>query len=220
MWKGGKGCTSIYSANHFSPLRGLDFSGETKVIRLHVIPQIQQKKKALQTVKQSLNRLAHWSLFTKPVAELPFCHLTSFYKQLAAPPSQQFQLHSSNTVFIDGYMEGGQHLPCRSSFHTWCTSFSSLSLLLNTGARSRNIPETYSSPCSPPRPLTWLPSFCQKMAGGGFPVVPHWKVMLVPWVAIWSRGFVAIWGGTVRGNRTWSAIIKPCFLNALFHFLT
>lgn len=33
-------------------------------------------------------------------------------------------------------------------------------------------------------PLTWLPSFCQKMAGGGFPVVLHWKVTLLPWEAI------------------------------------
>lgn len=54
--------------------------------------------------------------------------------------------------------------------------------------------------CSPLKPLTWLPSFCQKMAGGGFPVVPHWKVTLLPCVAIWSWGFMAIWGGTGRGE--------------------
>lgn len=34
------GCASIYSAIHFIPLRGLDYSGETKVIRIHVISQI------------------------------------------------------------------------------------------------------------------------------------------------------------------------------------
>ncbi|TNN59852.1 hypothetical protein EYF80_029901 [Liparis tanakae] len=33
---------------------------------------------------------------------------------------------------------------------------------------------------------TWLPSFCQKMAGGGFPVVPHWKLMLLPWLPFLS----------------------------------
>lgn len=52
----GKGCTSIYPAIHFIPLRGLDYSGETKVIRIHVIPKIQRKKKekkSLQTAKPS-----------------------------------------------------------------------------------------------------------------------------------------------------------------------
>lgn len=53
----GKGCTSIYPAIHFIPLRGLDYSGETKVIRIHVIPKIQQKKKkekkSLQTAEPS-----------------------------------------------------------------------------------------------------------------------------------------------------------------------
>lgn len=55
---------------------------------------------------------------------------------------------------------------------------------------------------------TWLPSFCQNMAGGGFPVVLHWKVMLFPWVAIWSLGFMAIWGGTGRGGKNTS--LKVC----------
>lgn len=60
--------------------------------------------------------------------------------------------------------------------------------------------------------LTWLPSFCQKMAGGGFPVVPHWKVMLLPWVAIWSRGFAVIRGGTGRREE------EGLFISSLFFF--
>lgn len=74
---GGEGCASIYSAIHFIPLRGLDYSGETKVIRIHVIPQIQQKKKkALQTAKPCLHRAADPCLFTKSAAELRLCLLT------------------------------------------------------------------------------------------------------------------------------------------------
>lgn len=55
-------------------------------------------------------------------------------------------------------------------------------------------------PSSVLQALTWLPSFCQKMAGGGCPVVLHWKVTLLPCVVIWSRGFEVIWGGTGRGK--------------------
>lgn len=44
--------------------------------------------------------------------------------------------------------------------------------------------------------LTWLPSFCQKTAGGGLPFVPQRKVTVRPGVVIWSRGRTTIWGGT------------------------
>lgn len=62
----GRGCTSIYPAIHFIPLRGLDYSGETKVIRIHVIPKIQQKKKNLSKRPSHLFRqAADGCLFTK-----------------------------------------------------------------------------------------------------------------------------------------------------------
>lgn len=62
MKKRGGGSTSIYPSIHFIPLRGLDFSGETEVIRLHVIPQMLQKK-ALQTAS---------AIFTHKILELNF----------------------------------------------------------------------------------------------------------------------------------------------------
>lgn len=40
--------------------------------------------------------------------------------------------------------------------------------------------------------LTWLPSFCQKTAGGGFPLVPQRKVTVRPGAVIWSRGRTTI----------------------------
>lgn len=43
---------------------------------------------------------------------------------------------------------------------------------------------------------TWLPSFCQKTAGGGLPLVPQRKVTVRPGAVIWSRGRTTIWGGT------------------------
>lgn len=73
----GRGCTSIYPAIHFIPLRGLDYSGETKVIRIHVIPKIQQKKKkSLQTARAILSTtmLIHENL----PSNFPLCSLTSF----------------------------------------------------------------------------------------------------------------------------------------------
>lgn len=55
--------------------------------------------------------------------------------------------------------------------------------------------------------LTWLPSFCQNTAGGGFPFVPQRKVTVRPWAEIWSRGRTTIWGGTEREKRNlWSFI--------------
>lgn len=95
------GCTSIYSAIHFIPLRGLDFNGETKVIRLYVIPQIQQK--ALQTAKPCLNHPADWCLFTKSVAELPFCSLTSFYRH----PKLLLQVSDPSCCWATGYLYMG-----------------------------------------------------------------------------------------------------------------
>lgn len=75
--KGGMGCTSIYSAIHFIPLRGLDFNGETKVIGLYIIPKYNKKlskqpnhvSTILQTDVYSQNLLlnflfAHWQAFT------------------------------------------------------------------------------------------------------------------------------------------------------------
>lgn len=44
--------------------------------------------------------------------------------------------------------------------------------------------------------LTWLPSFCQNTAGGGFPLVPQRKVTVRPGAVIWSRGRTTICGGT------------------------
>lgn len=73
----GKGCTSIYPAIHFIPLRGLDYIGETKVIRIHVIPKIQQKKKKerknlSKQPSHPFRRAADGCLFTKKSAgELP-----------------------------------------------------------------------------------------------------------------------------------------------------
>lgn len=58
--KGGRAAhQSIHPSISF-PLRGLDFSGETKVIRLHVIPQMQQKKK--KALKTASAILAHKNL--------------------------------------------------------------------------------------------------------------------------------------------------------------
>ena len=53
------------------------------------------------------------------------------------------------------------------------------------------------------RGQTWLPSFCQNTAGGGLPLLWHWKVTLWPGVTVWSRGPVTSWGGTaaVRGEK-------------------
>lgn len=48
--------------------------------------------------------------------------------------------------------------------------------------------------------LTWLPSFCQKTAGCGFPLVSHGKVAVRPCATIWSRGLITNWGGA--GLRT------------------
>lgn len=48
---------------------------------------------------------------------------------------------------------------------------------------------------------TWLPSFCQNTAGGGLPVVSHWKVTLRPGGTLWSWGQVTSWGGTGAGGR-------------------
>lgn len=60
------------------------------------------------------------------------------------------------------------------------------------------------------RLLTWLPSFCQKTAGGGFPLVPQRKVTVRPGAVIWSRGRTTICGGTatrrVQGNGYQGAI--------------
>lgn len=39
---------------------------------------------------------------------------------------------------------------------------------------------------------TWLPSFCQKTAGGGLPLVPQRKVTVRPGAVIWSRGRTTI----------------------------
>lgn len=49
---------------------------------------------------------------------------------------------------------------------------------------------------------TWLPSFCQKTAGGGFPLVPQRKVTVRPGAVIWSRGRTTIWGGTATQKST------------------
>lgn len=58
---------------------------------------------------------------------------------------------------------------------------------------------------------TWLPSFCQKTAGGGFPLVPQRKVTVRPGVVIWSRGRTTIWGGTATHNsekkKCWNPVI-------------
>lgn len=51
-----------------------------KVIRLQIIPQIQQK--ARQTAKPCRNHPAHWSLFTKSVAELPVFTKTGYWKNI------------------------------------------------------------------------------------------------------------------------------------------
>ena len=69
MWTWGKGCTSIHSAIHFIPLRGLDVGGGTKVIGLQIIRRIQQK--APQTAEECLHHPADRGLFTKSAAELP-----------------------------------------------------------------------------------------------------------------------------------------------------
>lgn len=51
------------------------------------------------------------------------------------------------------------------------------------------------------RGRTWLPSFCQNTAGGGFPVVSHWKVTVWPGGTVWLRGQVMSCGGTdIKGE--------------------
>lgn len=51
------------------------------------------------------------------------------------------------------------------------------------------------------RGRTWLPSFCQNTAGGGFPVVSHWKVTVWPGGTVWLRGRVMSCGGTdIKGE--------------------
>lgn len=51
--------------------------------------------------------------------------------------------------------------------------------------------------------LTWLPSFCQKTAGWGFPFVSHGKVAVRPWATIWSLGRMTNWGAArVKGKKT------------------
>lgn len=44
-------------------------------------------------------------------------------------------------------------------------------------------------------PLTWLPSFCQKTAGCGFPLVSQGNVTVRPWATIWSLGLTTNCGG-------------------------
>lgn len=61
--------------------------------------------------------------------------------------------------------------------------------------------------------LTWLPSFCQNTAGGGFPFVPQRKVTVRPWAEIWSRGRTTIWGGTAKEKNLWTTATRPELLN-------
>lgn len=48
--------------------------------------------------------------------------------------------------------------------------------------------------------LTSLPSFCQKMAGGGLPVASHWKTAILPTAPTWFLGRMAKAGGTAGGK--------------------
>lgn len=103
----GRGCTSIYPAIHFIPLRGLDYSGETKVIRIHVIPKntAEKKKKSLQTAEPSFPpRRRRMLIHENLPPNFPLCSLTSFLMHLWSSPlraSDPGQL-VSNSVFIDG----------------------------------------------------------------------------------------------------------------------
>lgn len=45
--------------------------------------------------------------------------------------------------------------------------------------------------------LTWLPSFCQKTAGCGFPFVSQGNVTVRPWATIWSLGRTTNCGGAI-----------------------
>lgn len=104
----GKGCTSIYPAIHFIPLRGLDYSGETKVIRIHVIPKIQQKKKKRKNLSKRpshpFRRAADGCLFTKKSAgELPTLLTDKLFNTSLKQPLQAGDPGQlvSNAVFID-----------------------------------------------------------------------------------------------------------------------
>lgn len=119
---------AIHSAIHFIPLRGLDSSGGTEVIRLQIIPHIQQK--ALQTAKQGINLSCRLKLIHKISSSIS-CLLRGTFPKTpeASPPllSQWTQLPLSNMAFVvRNNVEGGQHssaiLAWRSNFHTWCAS--------------------------------------------------------------------------------------------------
>lgn len=56
-------------------------------------------------------------------------------------------------------------------------------------ARSRDVTKALMPP------LTWLPSFCQKTAGCGFPFVSQGNVTVRPWATIWSLGLTTNCGG-------------------------
>ena len=71
------------------------------------------------------------------------------------------------------------------------------------------------------REFTWLPSFCQKTAGGGFPLVPQRNVTVRPGAVIWPRGRTTIWGGTDTGEKRkviikvqmrWISVVVLCSL--------
>lgn len=55
--------------------------------------------------------------------------------------------------------------------------------------------------------LTWLPSFCQKTAGCGFPFVSHGKLAVRPCATIWSRGLITNCGAAE--SRTKDMNITP-----------
>lgn len=81
----GRGCTSIYPAIHFIPLRGLDYSGETKVIRIHVIPKIQQKKKKKISPNAPSHPFHHDAYSRKSAVKLPTLHADELFNACVKP---------------------------------------------------------------------------------------------------------------------------------------
>lgn len=62
--------------------------------------------------------------------------------------------------------------------------------------------------------LTWLPSFCQKTAGWGFPLVSHGKVAVRPWATIWSLGRMTNWGAAEGKN---TSVSRPVVYSEAKH---
>lgn len=128
-WEQGGGMHQSIQPSISFPLRGLDSSGGTEVIRLQIIPHIQQK--ALQTAKQGINLSCRLKLIHK-ISSSTSCLLCGTFPKTpeASPPllSQWTQLPLSNMAFVvRNNVEGGQHssaiLAWRSNFHTWCASW-------------------------------------------------------------------------------------------------